>query len=244
MWEFCVAAEKANKNVLEYIDEKTIDIIKECGGIKTLCTENDYLTLCFAVKKSFKEKLQKKLKKVLCDAICEKLKHNFLFNNIHKNTQDESLFETFVKVYTYFDIELEKEIVFRSLFFPKELNLSSFLNFRLFLLKQKWQEMCCLANKNSKIFLKNESFVDLLKFLIENLDYKCDKIIIDGTNHKIFAQTGDKKELLTDCLEQNNILNQIIEFAPKNIVIVGKTSQSITKLLQELFGNRVEKREN
>ncbi len=234
-----MTADAVNKSVLAFVNEKTENLVKDFKGIKTICQDESDHFLCFAIKKEFKIQFQNHLRKVLCDAICEKMKYNFLIKNINKRTKDETLFQTFVKVYTYFDIELEKEVVLRNIYFPRELNLNSFLFFRLHALKQKWQEMCVLANQNSAVFLKNESFLDLLKFLIDNLDYKCEKIIVDEEQNKLFAKKGEMQEFLCEYSNQLDILTKIIELSPKNIIILGSTNRENQILFKDLLGNRV-----
>lgn len=240
MWEFCVCAKKENKNVILYLESEISPVLKKLDGVKSLCERENFVSFCVGIKQEHSTVLKKELLKLLCNAICEKMKYNFLKENIKINISEKSLFDAFIKVYTYFDIELEKAIVIRAIYFPKNLNLESFLNFRLHSLKQKWQEMCDLTNLNASIFLKSKTFLDILKFLIDNLDYKHESIVLDFKCNKIFLDS-EKKSFCDLTVDSFDVLTKIIELSPKKIkIITGVSELEPIGLLVELFDGRVE----
>lgn len=240
MWEFCVCAKKENKNVILYLESEISLVLKRLEGVKSLCENESCVSFCVGIKKEYAKALKKELLKLLCNAVCEKMKYNYLKENININISEKSLFEAFVKVYTYFDIELEKAIVIRAIYFPKNLNLESFLNFRLHSLKQKWQEMCDLTNLNSSIFLKSKTFLDILKFLIDNLDYKHESIVLDFQHNKLFLNS-EKKSFCDLTADSFDVLTKIIELSPKKIKIIkGVSELEPIGLLVDLFDGRVE----
>ena len=162
------------------------------------------------------------------------MKYNYLKDHLCLNIQDETLFHAFVKVYTYFDIELEKAVAIRAIYL---LNLNSFLDFRLYSIKQKWQQMCNLTNVNAELFVKSETFLDILKFLISNLDYKIKEITIDFGCGKIIA---GKDELFFAVNDDLMVLTKIIELAPKKIKVLNLNDEEIKNVLTDLFQNRME----
>ena len=246
MWEFCVMANDCDKNVITYIQEKSQKVVAECGGVSCFDENGKEVSFSVGVKKEKSAYLKQKLTKILCDAICEKMKYNYLKNHIMVEVKDESMLEAFIKVYTYFDMELEKAIAIRMIYFPKVLNINSFLNFNLPTLKQKWQEMCNLTNMNSALFVKSATFLDLLKFLIANLDYKYEKIVVDFSTGIIFCEQ-DKKGLKICDFETNNVvdvLTKVIELSPKHIKIKSLYNNEIKDVMLELFQNRVEIQKN
>lgn len=242
MWEFCVTASKNNENAILYIQENMQDVMEECSAVQSYDIYNKVCVFCLGAERAKSALIKQKLAKVLCNAVCEKMKYNYLKENILIDESNYSLFEAFIKVYTYFDSEIEKAIAIRAIYFPKVLNLESFLEFRLSSLKQKWKEMCSLISINSALFLKNETFLDLLKFLISNLDYKCKNILIDFSNSTIYSKLGKKLEIITKMQKCSTleVLTKIIELSPQKIFIKNPREQEIVGILQELFKNRTE----
>ncbi len=242
MWEFCVTASNKNENVIQYIQDKVLNVLTECDGVHSFVKKENFCSLCVGAKKEKSSYLKKKLTKIICDAVCEKMKQNYLKENVSINVVDESLFQAFIKVYTYFDIEIEKAIAIRAIYFPNVLNIESFLEFKLRPLKQKWKEMCNLTNLNASLFVKSETFLDLLKFLIANLDYKHKCIIINFLNNKIYKIVGEERVFLCDFCGEDvvDVLTKIIELSPQKIVVLNLNNQRTLAVLQDLFVGRLE----
>lgn len=241
MWDFCVRTSIDSKHLIDFIDEKLSNNNFHFKFARCTTERNGFCDLTIACPKGFSNILKEKLKKILCDTICEKMKYDYFSKNISVQFEKENLFKAFTKVYTYFDIELEKAITIRAIYFPNVLNLDGFLNFRLNPLKQKWKEMCQLTNMSSKVFLENDSFLELLKFLIKNLDYKQKVLIIDFSDDcKFFDEKNSllKVQKNIDLLE---VLQAIIEFSPKTLKIIDRTdNKQIVSALCDLFFGRVE----
>ena len=242
MWEFSVMADVKNENAVSYIQDKMKNTLLEFDGVYSYVKENGSCSFSLGAAKEKSEEIKKKLTKVLCDAICEKMKYNYLKENVCVNIQDSKMFETFLKVYTYFDIELEKAIAIRAICFPKCLNLEGFLNFRLHKLKQKWQELCLLTNTNASVFLKSETFLDVLEFLISNLDYKHKKIVIDFQDGTICDGIDSSEKLLTKFVTDDifDLLTKLVDLLPREIVVLNLFDEEKIHLLQNIFQNRVE----
>ena len=68
-----------------------------------------------------------------------------------------------------FDRETDRYIVSHNLMLKKSLHLESFYEFKLQKLRLKWSELIKLANENAGYLLCNDTFIDLLKFLIDLL---------------------------------------------------------------------------
>lgn len=240
MWEFCVIANEKNENAVLYIRQKMQNTLKQFDGVESYQKRSNTCVLCLGAANDHKKFITLKLTRVVCDAICEQMKYNYLKDNLLLNVKDETLFHAFVKVYTYFDIELEKAIVVRAINLQKTINLESFLNFRLRSLKKKWQEMCNLTNINSGLFVKNETFLDILKFLVANLDYKNESIIIDFNKGEIMCYGSKKDMYKVDANDIVDILTKIIKLSPKNIKLVNIKDEEMECVLMGLFANRVE----
>lgn len=244
MWEFCIEANKKNIHLINYISERMADAVSLADGVQSVITLGNTSSLAIGCEQKHKRQIEGVLRMVLCDAVCEKMKFDFLKKHINLIINDEKLFDAFVKVYTYFDSEIERKIVLRSLFFSKKIVLESFLDFRLQPLRKKWEEMCNLTNSNSNLFLQSETFIELLKFLISNLESKSDCLVLDLENGcNLYEEKGNKIFALQsfDIEDDINIVTSVIELCPNKIKIMGGGQNSeIVSLIGELFYGRVE----
>jgi len=244
MWEFCVKASLENKDILSFLYNTLKSEMLSVGGVCVLVDRIGQTNLALACDEKNYKKIENVVKKALCDAICEKMKYKFLQNNINILVDNNELFLAFIKVYTYFDIELEKQLTIRLLDLSKNMVLESFLNFKLPFLKTKWKEMCHITNMNSGVFLRSGTFLELLKFLIVNLECKTQNLIIDFSEDcKIFEEKKDNKNIIKslNCGDVIEILTSIIELSPQKIKIITKEKNSeIICLICDLFCDRVE----
>ncbi|MBR1925253.1 MAG: hypothetical protein IJ837_00155 [Clostridia bacterium] len=244
MWEFCVKAGLENKDIIVFLHNTLKGEMLSVGGVCVLVERAGQTNLALACNKTEYKKIENVVKKALCDAICEKMKYKFLKNNINILIDNEELFLAFIKVYTYFDIELEKQLTIRLFDLSKNMVLESFLNFKLPFLKAKWKEMCNITNMNSGVFLRSGTFLELLKFLIANLECKTQNLIIDFSEGcKIFEQKKQGKNIIKSLNSDDvvEILTSIIELSPQKIKIITKEKSSeIVCLICDLFLDRVE----
>ena len=166
--------------------------------------------------------------------------NDYLKNHINFVVSSENLFDAFIKVYTYFDSELERRIVLRILSFDEKIVLESFLYFKLQPLLLKWKEMCSLANSNLSLFLESQTFLELLKFLISNMDIKVESLIIDlSSSCQFFEERKNKLIFLKNFNEAEDfeIITGLIEFSPNKIKIIsGKNHNLIYNLI---FGKTI-----
>ena len=243
MWEFCVEASKKNAHIIDYISQRLENVISSVDGVKSYITFGNSSSVAVGCPKKHYQKLEGALRVIICDAICEKMKFDYLKNHIVLSVSDEKLFDAFIKVYTYFDSEIERKIVLRSLFFKNKIVLESFLSFRLQPLKKKWEEMCNLTNTNSNLFLQSETFIELLKFLISNLDCKMNTVVLDlSSNIVLYEERGNALVALLNFQANDDIgiITQIIELCPRKIKIISGNNNEVVSLIGELFENRVE----
>ncbi len=243
MWEFSIEAKQKNSHLIDYISERIENALSSVQGVKSVVSLGDKTCIAIGCDDVFAKQLEGVLRVVICDTICEKMKFDFLKNNIDLTLSNEKLFDAFVKVYTYFDCDLERKIIVRNLVLKDKLVLESFLEFRLQPLKMKWKEMCNLTNSSSNVFLKSETFVELLKFLISNLDIKCKCLVIDFNDGcKFYEEDGNSLVALVNFEENDEmgIITQVIELCPAKLKIICGKDNQIVSTLAELFDKRVE----
>ncbi len=244
MWEICIEANSSNGHLIDYIEERMQPVLAEVGGIKSTIQLGGNKSIALGCRVGESAKVIGVLRPVLCDVVCEKMKFDFLRKQINLLPGDSKFFEAFVKVCTYFDSELERKIVMRSLPVTSKIVLESLLDFRMRPLKNKWQELCNLTNDNSTLFVQSETFVELLKFLIDNLEHKSDCVVLSFDKEcAISEERGDKVFLLSNLSADDDIgiITSVIELCPHKIKVFSDNGHiELLKFLCELFEGRVE----
>jgi len=247
MWEFCVQTDSKNVDYLEYINTMIAHAVVKLGGVITLLERGVLSELVLAVPKAEKPKINGLLDVVLGSLFCEKFKYKFLKKHTTLMCKESEYFEAFIKVLTYFDAELDRKIVARNLIYGDKINLESYFEFRLQSLKRKWTELTKLTNENAFLFLSSETFIELLKFLIPNIEPKFDCLTISFSDRVYITEySGNKCSVVADYAlsEEATLLTGIIELSPRQLNIEGSAENctgttKIINLLCELFGERV-----
>ena len=106
-------------------------------------------------------------------------------------------------------------------------------------MQEKWAELVTLSNDNSDYLISSDSFIDLLKFLVDNLDICEDEISVvkDSDGYKIFT--------LNEGLYQNKVFSEeaivssVIDLSPQKINLYFNESSSAIDLLERLFEERI-----
>ena len=184
MWEICIETSINNKDYILYIKNKMQNTISAVSGVISLFENTDICSIAIGCKKQDKSKVAGVLRFILCDVICEKMKYDYLSKNVGLVPQDSGYFSPFVKVLTYFDSELERQIVMRSLNLTPKIVLESFLNFKLRPLKVKWQDVSSIKDEiiESISNVLNDNYIfSTIKFRMKNL-YGIYKSLMNGTS--------------------------------------------------------------
>ena len=121
--------------------------------------------------------------------------------------------------------------------------MQSFLYFRLQGLIKKWQELCDLVNQNSVTILKQDNFIELLKFLLNNIDSKCKSVILELKDRcLIYKDERSNFNMIKSIKYDNNydILSILIDLNPYLIKVHAQSKDSeIVNLIRSVFDDRV-----
>lgn len=246
MWEINIKTCLKNNTYIANLHNILQPALKKADAIVAFDESKSSVSIGCADDKS--KQLWQKTKLALCEIFCIDFKRDFLKQNIIVSENMQGYYDAFIKVLTYFDTELEKQIVMRVLNYSKTIVLESYLNFKLMPLKQKWKELCLITSTNNKLFLKSETFLELLKFLISNIEPKSDCVIVSFKAPCMVFKERKNNMVAVDAFEnvdEFELVSQLIELAPMHIKIVPDSNKNPTvRLIQELFAGKTEMIEN
>lgn len=238
MWEYSLNIKKENSDLASMIYTSMTKCVENNRGVVTSHEENGYLKVLIAVKSYFVDQIKSQVATLITDAICYNFKERYLDKYLILRGLDEMGTGAFKKALLNFDKETDRFMVKRALALEGELYLESFFDFRLRSLQNKWQELVDLSNENREFLLSSESFIDLLKFLVDNLDICEDEISIfkeDG-EYKIFLKG---QEISLSPLNEENIVSSVIDLSPQKINLYFKESSKAIFLLEKIYEERI-----
>ena len=166
MWEYSITLPKTKYNLLNKLMGELTPLIKDVSGVITTMYSRNDVTILIACKQEYMLRIKPKIIELICNLIILDYKYNYLINNFKFKVTDDINMQAFIKALVIFDSELDKEIIRQKLKDFDSVNIESFYNFRLKLLKTKWQDLVSLANDNFVYLMKSETFIELLKFII------------------------------------------------------------------------------
>ncbi len=246
MFEFCIAINKEKNKQIGYAFDCFSAFTKQFGGVVTKNEKEfcDNIEIAFAVYDYEKNRAIKLIQNVACNLICNFEKLDFLCRFIKKDDAFENFYNAYIYSLLYFDRETDKYIVFKHLIINKKLVLASFFDFMLAPLKEKWTELISISNSNNSYLKGSQSILELIKFLIDNIEIKCDFVTIKmiGAKYEVL----DSEQNIIDTLlsfekEEDKLIYNLIASCPKkiNICVSSKLSNHFKNLVCKIFEKRV-----
>ncbi len=243
MWEFSLNLRAENFNLAKSLYLKIKEYSAEIGGVVTSHEEKGYICILIGVKDDLKNDFQAFLSKIITQTICSYYKSEFLTQNLILPRHDKIGILAFQKALLNFDRETDYYIIQKNLSFDNNLYLESFYDFKLSGLKSKWTELVGLANENRDYLMSNDSFLDLLKFLIDNLDICGGEvdIIEEQDGYKIYFGNDDvySEDYKNKILNEEGLISSIIDLSPQKINLYRHTDSNATNLLEKIFVERI-----
>lgn len=239
MWEFSLNLKTENFELAKFLFNNISCFCSKFDGVVTSVEEGGFISILIAVKEQDKDKTQVYLLSCITEVICTVFKSSYLDTNLFLPSQDKLGMNAFKKALLNFDKETDRFLIRKHLKLENDFFLESFYQFKLSTLKSKWGELVTLANENREYLTSNESFIDLLKFLIDNLEICEEEIsIYQSADHSYKIFVSDKpyqnKDFSEECL-----ISSIIDLSPQKINLYCQDESRAITLLHRLFEERI-----
>jgi len=245
MWEFCVNLSDKNINIAKKFYTKLKDICKDFNGIVTTYERCGKISILISAEKCDESRIKHFLKNEISSIICQDFKLLFLEENLSLPNLDKISKDAFLQALLSFDEESDKYYIQNCLELDNSIDIEAFYYFKLQSLKDKWKELVQIANDNKTYLSSNETLIELLKFLVDNLEIKTEIVNILKENDRICLYDNNFK-----ILKQNNatekdidstIISNLISFSPKLVNIYNKTcfNENLINLLKQIFDSRI-----
>lgn len=238
MWEFCVQVSREMSIAADFIYDNLKKESASFGAIITKHEQDNIINIMLACEQYDKARLKIFATNIIIETICTLFKQDFLTKALRLPVQSGLHYQALKKALISFDKETDSFLVSRQLDLEGGINLESFYYFKLKSLRQKWAELTSIANENSYFLSSGENFVDLLKFLVDNLEITHDTInvYVEGDTYKIM----DSRNRCLQTRDDEDLVSCIIGLSPRQINFYGKKSaDEKILLLEQIFDKRL-----
>lgn len=242
MWEFSLNLHSESSDLAQNIFTSLKKVASTSDGVVTLHEGNGYICILVATDEDKRSEMENILSRSITKIICTYYKSKFLDKNLYLPSHDKIGTIAFKKALLNFDRETDHFIVQKYLTFENSLYLESFYEFRLKSLKSKWSELVALANENRDYLISSEAFIDLLKFLVDNLDICEDEIdvIEEEGGYKIYLSEGGYDNQYENAIfNEEGLISSIIDLSPQKINLYCRAVSEATELLEQIYVERI-----
>lgn len=245
MWEFAINASEESINISKKIYLALKKFCSEYGGLVTTYERCGNISVLVSCEVCDSGRFKHFISNLISDIICEDFKLKYLNENLSLPSLDGISKQAFMQALLSFDKESDKYIILKFLNLEGSLDIDAFYFFKLLPLRNKWKELVQIANDNKAYLSSNETLVELLKFLVDNLEFKNETINLMQEEDRVFFY-----DINFNLLKENNtkekdidstIISNLIALAPKcvNIYSSDKFNGNLIKLLKQIFDKRI-----
>jgi hypothetical protein len=245
-WEFSLKADIDKLDQINYIKERLKKPLKEARGVVTTICSQESVLLLVGVNMAYKLRIKGIICSLIANLVATIYKKEYITRKFNFVVKHDLMYKSFLKALISFDSDVDRQIIYNKLICFDNIVLQSFVDFKLKDLKQKWNELIMLANDNYMYLLSGGNFLELLKFLLSNLECKVDKVCVKkNQNGKyVFLFTNNYTSLNSFEFPKSaeDVVTSLIDLCPNKITIINQNdfSKEITDFLSELFGAKIE----
>ncbi|MBE7082919.1 MAG: hypothetical protein E7378_04550 [Clostridiales bacterium] len=245
MWEFCINLTDENIALSKKIYISLKQFCKQYGGIVTTYERCGCISILVSANKCDAERIKHFVQNLIGDIICEDFKLKYLQENLSLSNLDTVSKNAFLQALLSFDKESDKYVVQKFLELNNSIDVEAFYFFKMSPLREKWKELVQIANDNKAYLSSNETLVELLKFLVDNLEVKNESVNLIKEEGKLFFYDTNFNLLNENNLQDKDIdstiISKLISYAPKHVNIYCKDSfnSGLINLLKQIFDKRI-----
>ena len=246
MWEVSICFE--SPKMAEYFASKINLVIKSCKGISACITLNGQNCVLVAVPKDKEEFARDFVKQKIAESILFFYKKDYIVSKLNFEKPKTTYMNVFLQTLVCFDGEADKHFIEQCLDFDDRVFVDAVVAFKLKFLKKKWEELVSLANENVMYFLSEDSLLELIKFLISNLEHRCYAVNVFSKSDCYFLCDLQGKRIDDFMLEKQGIyedgslLSTLVALNPEKIIVHCNkfVKDKLLRNLFSLFPNRIE----
>lgn len=234
MYQLTVSVDSANAGWLYSVEDIVKGKLKDCFAVSALNVSGRRLYCGFGCESTCRAQLLSAVKESLVEMYAVVSKFDFVKNNLELSLPPLS-YDILLHTLVAFDRENEYKILNKLVSVKNGMALDGVFNFKMKELKERWLEICNLTKNNGAYLYDDETYNELLRFLISAVNPKINRLTVCEYDGK-YKLTGALKNSVLDlnARDGSELMYYLIDLAPLELLIDGKISN--IELSRRLIG--------
>lgn len=240
MWEFSLACDNKNKDIIEYINNCFCQDLPDC--MLTTFTDKHFTYLLFASDERLATICKSKIQQCVITYIIDVYKYEYFTSRIAKNN-NQLITQAYIKSLSLYDVSTDIDYLKLRLSLQQEFHIDSFIQFKMNDMLRMWNELCELVTSNIN-YLNQDMMIDVMRSFIGTFEISTStlKIIIENDGFVLYKiDENNCLVKLKDNAPAIDVVNYTMFTNPRNIEIYGDIKQnfSMINLLKSLYDDKV-----
>lgn len=224
MFQLTISVDEQNSNWIYSIDEIIKSRLNNCNAVSAVSRIGKRVYCVFGCEKETKRIMIGLIKECIIETFEVFAKYDFIKSNLSISLS-QLRYEILLRTLVAFDRENERKLLNRIVKIKEGMTLDGYFNFLLTELKERWLEICKLTQSNKDYLFDDDTYNELVRFLISAINPKIKKVTVFESNNK-YCISGytDGGELFLSASDGIQLMYYLIDLAPLELVIDGKLS--------------------
>lgn len=235
MFQLTISVDSSKADWLYSIEDIIGNKLKECNAVSALNAFGNRLYCAFGCEAEDRARMIAAIKDCLIEMYAVVTKFDYIKHNLPLSLSNFR-YEMLVHTLVAFDRENERKLLRKLLHVQDGMALDGVFNFALGELKERWLEICKLTKSNGMYLHDDETFNELLRFLISAVNPKINRLTVCEYEGR-YRLTGSFKnsDLDLDACDGTELMYYLIDLAPLELVIDGGISNIELKNALSVF---------
>jgi len=234
MVQITVSVDGAKAEWLYSVEDIMKSKLESCSAVSALNMSGRRLYCSFACEPANRAQMLAAVKDCLIEMYAVFTKFDFIKRNLLL-TLPPLRYEILLRTLVAFDRENEHRILSKIVRVEDGMALDGIFDFRLGELKERWLEICKLTKSNGAYLYDDETYNELLRFLISAVNPKINKLTVRETDGNYRLRGALKSGMLDlKACDSIELMYYLIDLAPLELVIEGGITNS--ELSNRLIG--------
>lgn len=213
----------------------------KCLIVSEYEADNDY-SIMFACEDVHLSMLNNIVAQNLVNFYVFRYKKLYLQQNLNLTDIEKMFAPAYICALAQFDTFTDKEIALDADYTHDKIAVIPFLHFRLQSLIQRWKTIINLTNENIAAFNKSSAIIDLLRYLVKNLQSNKKELNLQFTENGIKIYDNKTLSFETKSQSKTDIANTIavlVKLSPQRLIVRSAHPNSHLETIRQIFDEKI-----
>lgn len=236
MYQITISVDYNRADWLYSVDDVIKNKLQSCFAVSALRTSGRRLYCSFGCEAASSAQMRDTIKEGLVEMFGVVGKYDFIKRNLSLGLSKTN-YDLLIHTLVAFDRENEHKLLNNVIRVEDNMTLDGIFNFKLCELKERWIEICNLTRSNGAYLYDDETYIELLRFLISAVNPKVNKLTVREENGGYSLSGSLKNSVINiDAQTSAELMYYLIDLAPLELVIDGGISnRELSKRLVGIF---------